>query len=475
MEQSKGRRLILFALPLQGHIVPMLELANLLHFKGFSITVVSTQFNKLNPSSYPHLTFEFIDEGLTESEASTKDLVHLISVLNEKCAQPFKECLVRLLSDVSKEPVACLITDLRFHFTQPLAKSFNLPRLLLRTGGASSLVVYIAFPHLHEKGYLPKQDSQLEEPVKGFPPLKVRDLPNIHTKDPEQYFQMVAGRLRDETEASHGLIINTFEDIEGKALIRIRDEFPVPIFGVGPFHKPFPTTTSSGPGSSVRLPQDQSCISWLNTQVPKSVIYAGFGSLAAISEEQFLELAWGLANSNQPFLWVVRPGFVQGSEWLETLPNGFLEALNGRGHIVKWAPQKAVLAHPAVGAFWTHCGWNSTLECICEGVPMICMPCSADQMMNARYISDVWKVGLQLDHGKERGGIVKTIRKLMVEKEGEEIRKNMSDLTKKADLCFKPGGSSYECLEGLVKHICSLESVVLQTQIEAAVNPSNGL
>lgn len=318
-------------------------------------------------------------------------------------------------------------------------------------------------------------DSRLEEPVKGFPPLKVRDLPNIHTKDPEQYFQMVAGRLRDETEASHGLIINTFEDIEGKALIRIRDEFPVPIFGVGPFHKPFPTTTSSGPGSSVSLPQDQSCISWLNTQAPKSVIYAGFGSLAAISEEQFLELAWGLANSNQPFLWVVRPGFVQGAEWLEALPNGFLEALNGRGHIVKWAPQKAVLAHPAVGAFWTHCGWNSTLECICEGVPMICMPCSADQMMNARYISDVWKVGLQLDHGKERGGIVKTIRKLMVEKEGKEIRNNMSDLTKKADHCFKPGGSSYECLEGLVKHICSLDSIVLQTQIEAAVNPSNGL
>ncbi|KAL6177392.1 hypothetical protein ACLB2K_048918 [Fragaria x ananassa] len=301
--------------------------------------------------------------------------------------------------------------------------------------------------------------SQLEELVKEFPPLKVKDLPTIKTKqNPEQFFQMTASRLIDEANASHGVIINTFEEIEGKALIRLRDELSAPIFGVGPFHKPFPTIGSSGPGCTLNLPQDQSCISWLNTQAPNSVIYVGFGSLATLSEEQFLELAWGLANSNQPFLWVVRSEFVQGSKWLEALPDKLLETLYGKGHIVKWAPQKAVLAHPAVGAFWTHCGWNSTLGCISEGVPMICMPCSADQMINARYVSDVWKVGLQLDHGRERGEIEKTIRRLMVEKEGEEIRQNMSNLKEKADLCFKPGGSSYECLEGLVRHILLLEA-----------------
>ncbi|KAM5572195.1 UDP-glycosyltransferase 76F1-like [Rosa sericea] len=475
MEQSKGRRLILFPVPLQGHVIPMLELANLLHFKGFSITIVHTHFNKLNPSSYPHLTFHLIDEGLSVSEASTKDIAQLVSLLDQKCAEPFKACLVNLLSDVSKEPVACLITEYRFYFTQSLAESFKLPRLLLRTGGASSLAVYIAFPLMREKGYYPKQDSRLEEPVKEFPPLKIKDLPTIKTKqNPEQFFQMTASRLTDEANSSHGVIINTFEDIEGQALIRLCDELSAPIFGVGPFHKPFPTTGSSGSGSSINLPQDQSCISWLNTQAQNSVIYVGFGSLATISEEQFLELAWGLANSNQPFLWVVRSEFVQGSKWLEALPDKFLETLEGKGHIVKWAPQKAVLAHPAVGAFWTHCGWNSTLECISEGVPMICMPCSADQMINARYVSDVWKVGLQLEHGRERGEIEKTIRKLMVDKEGAEIRKNMSNLKEKADLCFRPGGSSYECLEGLVKHILSLEANVLQTQIEAIVSPLIG-
>lgn len=164
-------------------------------------------------------------------------------------------------------------------------------------------------------------DSRLEEPVKEFPPLKVKDLPTINTKqNPEQFFQMTANRLKDEAKASHGVIINTFEDLEGKALIRLHDELSAPIFGVGPFHKPFPTAASSEPGSSINLPQDQSCVSWLSTQAPKSVVYVGFGSLSTISEEQFLELAWGLANSNQPFLGVVRPGFVQGSKWLEALP-----------------------------------------------------------------------------------------------------------------------------------------------------------
>ncbi|KAL6180409.1 hypothetical protein ACLB2K_047072 [Fragaria x ananassa] len=125
MEQSKGRRLILFPVPLPGHIIPMLELANLLHFKGFSITIVHTHFNKLNPSSYPHLTFHLIDEGLSESEASTKDIAHLLTLLDQKCAEPLKECLINLLSDVSKEPVACLITEYRFYFTQSLAESLK--------------------------------------------------------------------------------------------------------------------------------------------------------------------------------------------------------------------------------------------------------------------------------------------------------------------------------------------------------------
>ncbi|KAH0689346.1 hypothetical protein KY289_016704 [Solanum tuberosum] len=231
-----------------------------------------------------------------------------------------------------------------------------------------------------------------------------------------------------------------------KLFKEFREDFPIPI---GPFHSHFPASSSS------LMSQDQTSISWLDTKPPKSVIYVSFGSLAAIEINEFLEIAWGLANSNHPFLWVVRPGLIRGSEWIELLPSEFLETVDGRGHIVKWAPQQQVLTHPAVGAFWTHSGWNSTLESICEGVPMICMPCFGDQMVNARYVSHVWKVGVQLENGLKRTNIENAIRTLMEEEEGKQIKERMLELKEKANSCLKPGGSSYESLRSLTSYISS--------------------
>jgi UDP:flavonoid glycosyltransferase YjiC (YdhE family) len=133
MEQRKGRRLVLFPLPLHGHINPMLQLADILHSKGFSITIIHTNFNSPNPSHYPNFTFHSIPDGLSESEASTSDLVLLLKLLNAKCLEPFRDCLVKLLSDVSEEPISCLISDAIFYFTQAIADSLKLPKIVLRT------------------------------------------------------------------------------------------------------------------------------------------------------------------------------------------------------------------------------------------------------------------------------------------------------------------------------------------------------
>ncbi|GJV85320.1 UDP-glycosyltransferase 76G1-like protein [Tanacetum coccineum] len=107
-----------------------------------------------------------------------------------------------------------------------------------------------------------------------------------------------------------------------------------------------------------------------DNQSPSSVPYISFGSAAQLEEQQFLEVAHGLADSKQPFLWVMRPGFIKGSEGTELLPKWFLDLVGERGRIVKWAPQQ-VLAHKAIGAFCTHNGWNSTSESICEGYTVI--------------------------------------------------------------------------------------------------------
>uniref|UniRef100_A0A5B7B0C1 Putative UDP-glycosyltransferase 76C4 n=1 Tax=Davidia involucrata TaxID=16924 RepID=A0A5B7B0C1_DAVIN len=444
MQQSRGRRVVLFPVPLQGHINPMLQLGNILHSKGFSITVIHTKFNSPNQSKYPHFTFQPIPDGLSENQVFTPDVLSLFTVLNINCVAPFRDCMTRLL----EEPIACLITDAIWHFTQAVADSLGLPRIVLRTSSLSSFLAFAAFPLLRKKGYLPKQDSQLAALVPELPPLRVRDIPTIGTDLPEDLYQLIECMIK-EIKASSGLIWNSFEELEQPALATLGQDFPIPVFPIGPFHKYFPASSSS------LLAQDQSSISWLDKQAPKSVIYVSFGSIAAMDETEFLEMAWGLANSLQPFLWVVRPGLIRGSEWIEPLPDGFMEAVSGRGHIVKWAPQQEVLAHSATGGFWTHNGWNSTLESICEGVPMICSPCFGDQMVNARYVSHVWRVGVQLENGLEREEVEKGIKRLMVEREGEEMRERIMCLKEKVNLCLEHGGSSYQSLESLISYMLS--------------------
>lgn len=157
-------------------------------------------------------------------------------------------------------------------------------------------------------------------------------------------------------------------------------------------------------------------------------------------------------------MWVVRPSFTDGSTSIEhDLPNVYLEEVGDQGLIVKWAPQKEVLEHPAVGGFWSHCGWHSTLKSIVEGVPMICKPCFGDQNVNARYITHVWKVGLEIGPDDlTRCVIESTIRKLMVEEEGKELRQRVLEMKQQLQMSFQDGGSSHNSLNSLIEFMESL-------------------
>ncbi|XP_058109376.1 UDP-glycosyltransferase 76B1-like [Magnolia sinica] len=448
-QHRKRTHLVLFPCPFQGHITPMLQLATILHSKGFSITIVHTQFNSPNPSNYPNFNFEPISDGLSVDQAQKENVMALVTLLNVNCHGPFSDLMAQMLSEEDpRDPIACIVSDAVMHFTQSVADHFKIPRIILRTSSALSFITFDAFPLLREKGYLPIQDPQSETPVSELPPLRIKDLPNISTDSSETLYQVVA-HTNNVTRNSSGIIFNSFEHIEEAALVKIRQDFPMPLFLIGPLHK-----YSSGSSSSL-LPHDHSCMVWLDKQAPGSVIYVSFGSLACMEKKELVEIAWGIANSGQPFLWVVRSGLVRGSASAE-MPDGFEEETRGKGLVVKWAPQKEVLAHPSVGGFWTHNGWNSTVESICEGVPMLCWPCFGDQKVNARLVSHVLKVGVQLENGLEREKIGWAIRRLMVEKEGEEMRNNARKLKDKADLCLKKGGSSYESIDRLVNCILSL-------------------
>nr|BAF75883.1 glucosyltransferase [Dianthus caryophyllus] len=447
-QQSKmNTRLLIFPAPFQGHVTPMIHLANLLYYKGFSITVIQSTYNALNPTSFSHFTFRLLDDGLLEAYAKCPppNSFKVLADMNDNCSEPFKDCISQIMKEAGaadQERVACLIMDPMWRFAGTVANSFNLPRIALRTGSLSTYVVYNSLPLLREEGYFPLDEKKLNDPLLEFPPLKLKDLPS------EEHHDLLTCALR-EINTARGMICNTFEDLEDAAIARLRKTFPCPIFSVGPLHKHVPASKVS------IWKEDQTAIDWLNTRAPNSVLYVSFGSVAAMTEDEFNEVAWGLANSKQPFLWVVRPGLIQGSENY-MLPNGFEEIVSKRGHVVKWAPQQRVLSHTAVGGFWTHGGWNSTLESICEGVPMLCLPFFGDQSMNARFVSEKWKIGLQLERGMKRDEIEKAIRKLMVEEEGKEMRSRIACLKEKSEACLMEDHSSYKSLNMLTNYILEL-------------------
>jgi hypothetical protein len=283
-----------------------------------------------------------------------------------------------------------------------------------------------------------------QDRVPNLHSLRFKDLPVSIFGVPDNFLDMISQMYNVRT--SSAVIWNTIDCLEQSSLEQQQQRYcPIPIFPIGPLHKFAPVSSSS------LLNEDTSCITWLEKQPCNSVLYISLGSLASIDETEVAEMAWGLASSWQRFLWVVRPGSIPGSEWIESLPEDFREIVGERGCIVKWAPQKEVLAHSAVGGFWSHCGWNSTLESISEGVPMICKPCFGDQRVNARYASYVWGIGLQLENKLERKEIERAIRRLMVDSEGEEMRHKAKNLKEKVEICIKEGGSSYNNLKMLLE------------------------
>ncbi|XVF46611.1 hypothetical protein PTKIN_Ptkin03bG0041600 [Pterospermum kingtungense] len=430
-KQHKSGHLVLVMLPYQGHITPMLQLATILHSKGFSTTILQPELSSPTPSNHPEFNFIPIPCKQTKTDVGC----HLLN-LNKNCAEPIRQSIEKILHQKdSLGHIGGIIYDALMFCVQTIADDLRLPGINVRTSSAATLLL---FP-------VDGKDSVSENEM---PELQALQLPHVRALLSEHLTDETTGLRIGSTNAmkrSSAIIMNTMDFLEQATLSKIKENFPPPIFTIGPMHKLAPNICSS------IFKEDANCITWLNKQAQKSVIYVSFGSVASIDEQELIETAWGLANSKQPFLWVVRPGLVRGSEWIESLPKGFKESVGERGCIVKWAPQKEVLAHAAVGGFWSHCGWNSTIESICEGVPMLCRPFFGDQHLNSNYICDVWKVGLKLQNKLERGDIEGAIKRLMVDTEGEEIRKKAMELKEKAALCLQEEGSSCCSLNELTK------------------------
>ncbi|XP_024019640.1 UDP-glycosyltransferase 76B1 [Morus notabilis] len=460
MDNQKERikkfvHLVLVPCPLQGHMSPMLHLAKLLHSKGFLITIICTQLDPASPSCYPNLSFKTLfDIDAIASELSYNsfdgDVVLYLCVLNNKCTTPFRDCLSKLQQNSSYGPVSCIVYDAVMYFAAAIADEVDIPRIVLRTSSATTFLALSL--DLKQTDLITKEIHFSEQPISEFPLLRGKDLPIFNSSDDEAKEEVLL-KIHHGTETASAVIWNSLQCLEQAILKKAQDKILSPIYPICPtLHYNNQNGFSLIIKSSYT--EDESCISWLDTQTPNSVIYVSIGSIVKITQSEFLEMAWGLANSDQPFLWVVRPGLViSGSNGLELLPNGFTEIIRKKGKVVEWAPQQRVLAHRSVGGFWTHNGWNSTIESVHAGVPMICWPRIGDQRVNARIVNHVWKVGIQLEENLERWKVESAIRRLMVRKEGGEMRKRAVELKEKVTVSLGQGGSSCEFLGKLVDFI----------------------
>ncbi|RCV10206.1 hypothetical protein SETIT_2G093800v2 [Setaria italica] len=216
---------------------------------------------------------------------------------------------------------------------------------------AACFRLFRSYDMLYDKGYLPAQESNLLLPVKELLPLQVRDLFDPSKLPNKEIGLKLLNLAATETTArSYGAIINTFEALEAHDFCH------------------------------------STCIQWLDTQDSGTVLYVSFGSVVHVTQDEF----------TRRFLWVVRRGLELGVEKPE-LPEGFESAVKGWRKVIEWAQQQEVLAHSAIGGFWTHSGWDSTLESIYEGVPMLSRPHFGDQPATGRYVEDRWEIGILVE------------------------------------------------------------------------------
>ncbi|KAK3411749.1 hypothetical protein EUGRSUZ_I00512 [Eucalyptus grandis] len=448
--------------PSQGHVTPIMHIAKLLHSRGFHVTVVNTEHNHRRlirshgPDSVkglPDFCFEAIPDGLPPSDSdATQDVPLLCDSVRKNCLGPFRELLARLNSSEDVPRVSCVVSDGVMSFAIDAAQEIGVPEVQLWTASACSFMAYLHYRELVRRGIFPFKnenflsDGTLDTPIDWIPGMRnirLRDIPShIRTTDPKSIMFDFMGEEAQNCLRSPAIAFNTFDTFEHEVLDAITVKFPS-IYTIGPLPL-MATANEESESESIKSSlwkEDTECLRWLDGKEPNSVVYVNYGSVTVMSGKHLEEFAWGLANSNHPFLWIVRPDIVKGES--AALPREFLDGIRGQGMLASWCPQEEVLKHPSVGAFLTHCGWNSMLESVSAGVPVICWPFFADQQTNCRYACTEWGIGVEVDEDVRREEIEGLVRQVMEGEEGRRMRERAQYWKREAEAAASPGGSSH--------------------------------
>ncbi|KAL0742951.1 hypothetical protein Bca4012_084464 [Brassica carinata] len=470
--------LIFIPSPASSHLMATVEMAERLldESNRLSITLIIISFDSKTTSTIASLTaassirlrYEVItgEEQHTELKATDSHVQNLKPLVKDavaKLLEPTRPDSPRLAGFVVDMYCTCMID---------VADELGVPSYLFYTSNAGFLGLLLHMQSMYDSAEeeenkydmseLEDSDAELVVPSLTRPyPLKY--LPYIFkSKEWFSFFRTQARRFRE----TKGILVNTVDELEPHALkflSNVGDSDAPPAYSVGPvLHLKNDTDV-----------KQVEILEWLDEQPASSVVFLCFGSMGGFSEEQAREIATALERSGHRFLWSLRRASLniikepprEFSNLEEILPEGFIHGTEGRGKVIGWAPQAAVLEKPAIGGFISHGGWNSTLESLWFGVPTAIWPLYAEQKFNAFEM--VEELGLSVEIRKYWRGdlllgstemeivtaeeIERGIRVLM--EQGSDLRKRVKEVSEKCHVALMVGGSSRIALQKFVRDV----------------------
>ncbi|ESW28897.1 hypothetical protein PHAVU_002G026900 [Phaseolus vulgaris] len=467
---------VLLASPGMGHIIPMVELGKrLLTHHSFHVTIFIVTTDSITTTS------QILQQT---SNLSSLNIVHVppIDVSHKLPPNPplavrigltMLDSLPFLRSSITSidnlPPPSALIVDMFGLPALPMARDLSMLTYVYFATSAWFSAVTVYFSVSDKKIMETHAESREPLSIPGCEPVRFEDtLEPFSSPGGEMYEGYL--EAAKQIVAADGILMNTWEDLEPAATKALRENGILgrftkgEVYAVGPLVRSAEKKPEGGKKDAV--------LQWLDGQPDESVIYVSFGSGGTMSENQMREVALGLELSQQRFVWVVRPpceGDASGAFFdvasgvdytMSYLPEGFVKRTEGLGVVVSmWAPQAEILQHPATGGFVTHCGWNSVLESVENGVPMVAWPLYAEQKMNAFMLSE--ELGVAVRTAEKDGGVVgreevaEVVRRVMVDKEGVGMRKKVKELKLSGEKALGIFGSSHHSLSQMTKH-CEL-------------------
>ncbi|KAL8160545.1 hypothetical protein V2J09_002082 [Rumex salicifolius] len=473
MASHNKLHLVFFPLMAQGHMIPLFDIARLFGSRGVKATLITTPCNAAAFPETDAVEIEIL--RFPSEEVDLPEGVENVTQLTEiEHSKKFTEALKLMAAGPLAELLqtrrpSCLVADVFIPETADVAAKVNIPWVAFHGGGYFAQAVSEVF--LRERPQWGVESEDEEFVVPGLPGGEVRltrrKLSSAWTdKDGKSEFaKMIETVFKTAAERSFGFIMNSFYELESDYADYYEKATGRRCWSLGPVSLCFRNMedkTRRGKEANIDVGE---CLKWLDTKPEGSVIYVCFGSVPRLPSAQLTEIGMALEASSHHFIWVVNHPDKEEEEWL---PTGFESRNEGKGLVIRgWAPQVMILDHRATGGFVTHCGWNSTLEGVSAGVPMVTWPMFAEQFINEKLITEVLRVGVSVgadqncewsvaEERVRRQGIEAAVRRVMA---AEEMRKRAAELKELAWKAVQEGGSSYNELTRMLDAVKKNQAV----------------